>query len=98
MNAAVDSLLKNHRLGERVLCSSCRGSGFLPDFAHIAKGRCFKCGGQGHCPKYPVRRVVRRRRKPTPKPVVVNAYKGLPWSDQLRLRAYDRALAERKKG
>ncbi len=91
MNTAVESLLRNHRLGERVMCTLCKGMGFRPEFSHIAKGRCFPCGGQGHRPKTSI--VRRRRTKPEVKRVVVNIYKGTPWSEQLRLRAYSRETA-----
>lgn len=28
-------------------CGRCKGAGFIPAFAHVAGGKCLRCGGKG---------------------------------------------------
>jgi DnaJ-class molecular chaperone len=36
----------------KVICISCNGSGYLPQYKHIDNGTCFECGGSGLTEEY----------------------------------------------
>jgi hypothetical protein len=67
----LDTLGKPEKVEEKVLktktkrllyyvdeCPKCSGSGFLPEFTHIASGKCFTCGGKGQSKGFSLRVVV----------------------------------------
>ncbi|WP_460585959.1 hypothetical protein [Hymenobacter arcticus] len=47
--SALSAAQSTHLLGAggTICCSRCNGSGYLPQYGHVERGRCFRCGGAG---------------------------------------------------